>query len=185
MKEDNDRLARGILEVAERRLLHDYPFHARFVAAWDTHATSAIPTVGVTVRQDRILLLFNADFVTTCSLAEVGGVLLHECHHVLFRHVFADPRRFPDAEALLIAEETTANEWIREPLPGNPILLSQYPQLPPGEDTETRYTRLARRHCPRKSGLADQKKRSAVPNSPLADQKNGLRLLDSGPTARS
>lgn len=166
-----EQAARGMIEIAERRLLREHVFHARFLATWHKHPTPAVPTVGVTVRNGRILLLYNVDFVLTCSLAELGGVLLHECNHVLFRHLLADPRRFPDAEALLIAQETTANEWIREPLPGRPILLSQYPQLPAGEDTETRYGRLAehrrrnRRRRYRKSPLTGRNSRHSGPKT--------------------
>jgi len=158
-------LACGMIEVAQRRLLRDYPFHARFVAAWHLQITEILPTVGVTVHNGRILLFFNPRFVVACSLAELGGVLLHECHHVLFGHVFLDPRAFPDVDALLIAEEITANEWVREPLPGNPILLSQYPQLPAGEDTETRYGRLAHDPQQKKWGDRYQKILSAGLNS--------------------
>ena len=35
------------------------------------------------------------------------------------------------------------NEWVPEPLPGDPILLKDFPQLRPMEDTDTRYRRLA------------------------------------------
>ena len=169
----NEQVARGMIEVAQRRLLRDYPFHARFVAAWHSQATEIVPTVGVTVRNGRILLFFNPEFVVACSLPELGGVLLHECHHILFGHVFLDPRTFSDANALLIAEETTVNEWIREPLPGNPILLSQYPQLPAGEDTETRYRRLAQDPEQRKRGDRYQKILSAGLNSVPLEGKTG------------
>jgi hypothetical protein len=51
---------------------------------------------------------------------------------------------FPDRDALVIAQEVSANEFIREPLPGEPIRLENYPQLPPNEDIVTRYMRLVR-----------------------------------------
>lgn len=138
-----DQLAAGMLQIAQQRLLGVYPFHARFVARWHVQASSAVRTMGVTVRSGAIVLLFNPDFVVGCSYAELIGVLLHEVNHLLFDHLFFDPTGFPDCQTLVVAEEVTANEWIHEPLPGNPILLSDYPQLPPNEDTCTRYQRLA------------------------------------------
>ena len=54
------------------------------------------------------------------------------------------PDEFPDRRALVIAQEVTANEWVKEDLPGEPILLSHFPELPADEDTRTRYRRLAR-----------------------------------------
>src|SRR5215211_2006400 len=100
-----------------------YPFHARFLASWTTEATDVVSTMGVTVRHARIKLLFSPSFVADCSFDELAGVLLHEVHHVLFEHVFLDASHFPDAHALLIATEVTANEHIRESLPGRPITL--------------------------------------------------------------
>src|ERR1019366_9161943 len=55
------------------------------------------------------------------------------------------PELYPDAIALTIAQEVTVNEFVPERLPGEPILLKDYPHLPALEDTETRYRRLAAR----------------------------------------
>jgi predicted metal-dependent peptidase len=66
-------------------------------------------------------------------------------NHVLFGHVLHQPRPGENRRARVIAEEVTVNEWVAEPLPGQPILLSDYPYLPANEDTDTRYDRLAQR----------------------------------------
>src|SRR5262249_6759735 len=128
---------------AQQRMLRAYPFYARFVAAWRCQATTRVATMGVTVEHGTIVLYYHPAFVVACTYPELVGVLLHETHHLLFEHLFLDPAQFPDAQALLIAEEVTANEWIHEPLPGTPILLAHFPQLPANEDTLTRYKRLA------------------------------------------
>jgi len=167
----NPQLARGMLEIAQKRMLGTYPLHARFLARWQIGLTHAIPTMAVTVRSSTIWLLYNPDFVVSCSFDELAGVVHHEINHVLFQHVFMEPTAFPDEEALVIAQETSTNEWIPEPLPGAPILLSQFPQLPANEDAATRYRRLARARQDgpiwgRISALLGHKKGDTVPNSP-------------------
>lgn len=167
----DEHLARGLLHIAQQRLLHDHPYHARFIARWELQSAAALRTMGVTIRDGGIALLFNPGFVNSCSPAELGGVLLHEVHHILLGHLTLDPRRFPDAEALLIAEETAANQFVCAPLPGNPILLSQYPGLPSDDDTERRYGRLARKRRDQQRAALYQKSLPAGPDSISADQE--------------
>ena len=81
-------------------------------------------------------LYIGPDFVLDRSPDELRGVLLHEVHHVLFKHLQSDPSDFPDRWARQVAEEVTANEFITEPLPAGAILLSQFPELPPMESTD-------------------------------------------------
>jgi predicted metal-dependent peptidase len=129
--------------AARRRLVHKYPFHARFAAQWALSELASIETVGVTIQAGTIHLLFNPAFVVSCSVAELGAVLLHEIHHLLFGHVWMAPADYPDRRALVIAQEVSANEFVREPFPIRPVLLADYPRLPPNEDTVKRYHRLA------------------------------------------
>lgn len=165
------QLALGMFEIAQRRMLGTYPFHTHLLARWQIEPTQAVPTMGVTVRGSATHLLYNPDFVVSCSFDELAGVVHHEINHLLFEHVFMEPKDFPDEEALVIAQETSANEWIPEPLPGVPILLAQFPELPANEDAATRYRRLARdaqRGQDRgwKSARTGRKSVSTVPNSP-------------------
>jgi predicted metal-dependent peptidase len=97
--------------------------------------------MAVSVPGEDLLLSYAPDFVLSITLAELGGVLLHECHHVIFNHMSMKPKDFPDHFALTVAQEVTVNEFIREPLPGG-VLLKDFPQLPPNESTEERYRRL-------------------------------------------
>lgn len=129
--------------AARRRLIHKYPFHARFAAQWALSELASIETVGVTIRSGTIHLLFNPAFVLSCSAPELGAVLLHEIHHLLFGHLWMKPSEYPDGRALVIAQEVSVNEFVREPFPLRPVLLADYPQLPPNEDTVRRYQRLA------------------------------------------
>src|SRR5262245_19797765 len=98
-------LAAGMLQIAQQRMLRPYPFHARFVAAWRCQATDIVVTAGVTVEQGTIVLYYQPAFVVACTYAELVGVLLHETHHLLFEHPWLDPVQFPDAQALMLAEE--------------------------------------------------------------------------------
>lgn len=136
-------MATGMLDIAQQRLAQAYPFHARFIATWHTQASTLVHTVGVTVSGGKIMLYFDPTFVVACSFPHLMGVLHHEVNHLLFGHVFMDPGDFPDGQALTVAQEITANEWIPEPLPGTPVLLAHFPHLPANEDTCTRYHRLA------------------------------------------
>jgi predicted metal-dependent peptidase len=77
-----------------------------------------IATMAVMMSGEEVLLLHNPTFVLGLPVAQLGGVLLHEVHHVLFRHLVMDPKVFPDRAALIIAQEVTVNEWVQERLLG-------------------------------------------------------------------
>lgn len=142
---DSAREAAGFLQIAVRRMARAHPFHAHLLSLGRFVHDESIETMGVTVRRGELLFLYCPQFVLSCSLDELVGVLHHEVLHVLFGHLTADPARYPDCAARTIAEEVTVNEWVNEPLPGSPVLLEDYPALPAEEDTETRYRRLTRR----------------------------------------
>lgn len=138
-------VAAGMVRAGIARLAGDYPFHARVLERFRPRADPAVGTMGVGLRDDRLELVFAPEFVAGVTADELGGVLLHEVLHVVLGHVTADPGKFPDREARTIAEEVTVNEFVREPLPGQPIVLAMFPNLPPGESTAERYRRLAGR----------------------------------------
>ncbi|MDP2342285.1 MAG: VWA-like domain-containing protein [Deltaproteobacteria bacterium] len=140
---DAERSAAGALAIAEQRMLSKYAFHARLLATWDRRASRETETMGVTVRRGRVSLLYAPEFVVGCTILELVGVLLHEVNHVVFGHLLMTREDFPDRRALIIAQEVTVNEHVLEPLPGAPIILSMFPQLPEGESTKRRYERLA------------------------------------------
>lgn len=108
-------------------------------------------------------------------------------NHLLFEHLFLDPERYPDHQALLVTTEVTANKWIQEPL-----LLAHFPTLPPDEDTHTRYHRLVEERtgengeagCSPKSAPGDQKMVPHVPNSgPDAPKSGSSHHLSACPTS--
>ena len=132
-----------VIRRAAAHLADAYPFHAALLSRWVVVVNRSVATAAVTARLDAVYVVFNVDFVLSISADELRGVLHHELNHVLFGHIFVPPDRFPDHWARIVSTEVTVNEWVSEPLPGAPIVLALYPELPPGEDTDTRYERLA------------------------------------------
>lgn len=137
-------LAGRQLETAVADFIRRYSCFVDLLATCTLLEDPCVRTMGVALRDGRLKLLYNPVFVSGSTREQLVGVIHHEVNHVLFGHVTADPKRFPHRTARLIAEELTANEWVPEPLPGKPITLEQYPQLPANEDTEARYHRLVK-----------------------------------------
>src|SRR6516225_5209812 len=120
------QIAQGKLRLASQRLAERYPFHAAVLERFTIVARPDVGTMGVTVEGGEVLLLHCPAFVLATPVDQLGGVLLHEVHHVVLGHVWADPEAFPDAWARTAAEEVTANEFIREPLPPGAIMLADF-----------------------------------------------------------
>lgn len=144
--------ARSRIELAVKRLGCNYPLHAGILALWGIEESAAVSTMGVGFRGNRLCLVFAPDFVESIGMDELEGVLHHEVNHVMFDHVFHEPEANEDENARIVAEEVTVNEWVPEPLPGKPVLLSQYPFLPANETTEIRYRKLRGRVSGEKRG---------------------------------
>ena len=134
--------ARGQVQVGIQRLAEKYPFHAAVIERLDVQCRADVGTMGVTVAGDKVRMLYDPLFVLETSMDELVGVLLHEVHHVVFGHILVDLSGFPDQWTRTVAEEVSANEFIEEPLPGEPIRLQLFPGLPPMESTDERYDRL-------------------------------------------
>ena len=146
--------ARNRIELAIKRLGHEYPFHAGILASWCIEESATVSTMGVGFRGNRLCLVYAPEFIESVGMNELEGVLHHETNHVLFDHVFHEPDDEEDVDARVAAEEVTTNEWVPEPLPGKPVLLSQYPFLPENETTEVRYGKLRGRASGAKRGKA-------------------------------
>ena len=71
------------------RLLMREPFFAALSRRIDKTPTTAIPTAGVRVNQERAQfeLLFNPEFMAALSDEHKLGVLMHEFYHIIFEHV--------------------------------------------------------------------------------------------------
>lgn len=135
----------GPLALGLRRLVSEHPLYAVLIDKWRLVEDSGIDTMSVGIDYDlRVRLKYNLEFATRITPDELVNVLLHEVLHVVFRHLEMSRAEYPDSMALTVAQEVTVNEFVPDPLPGNPVKLESYPQLPPGESTAERYRRLAR-----------------------------------------
>jgi hypothetical protein len=139
------RQAEGRLRLARDRLAARYPFHLALLGRMrvqDRPPGSGVDTLAVAAEGEELVLLYSPQWVLSVSVAELAGTLLHEVNHVVFGHLGMLAEDYPNRAALTIAMEVTANEFVHEPLPGSPVLLADYPALPPGESTAERYRRL-------------------------------------------
>ncbi len=144
-------IGRAKLSRSLAELLRSHPFHGHIASGWRARPDDDVSTMGVCWACGSIQLLWNPSFVDEISDMELAGVLLHEVHHVVFRHLFLFPERAAptpefDSFAALVAEEVTVNEFVSLPLPGSPMRLEQfqsrYPSLEPFQSTRDRYQRL-------------------------------------------
>ena len=114
-------------------LVRTHPFHGHVASGWRARPDAAVQTMGVYWACGGIQLIWSPDFVNGISEMEVAGVLLHEVHHVVLRHMFIFPEHAApppdfDAYAAVIAQEITVNEFVTLPLPGSPYQLNEYIQ---------------------------------------------------------
>jgi predicted metal-dependent peptidase len=108
--------ALGAIKLATGRLLSRYPLLGGIVSRWQLHADSQIKTMGVGLSDSGGFdLYYSPEFVLSIKLDELVGVLHHEVRHLLYGHPFMEPERFPDNQALVIAQEVTVNENLTEP----------------------------------------------------------------------
>ena len=192
---DIEAEAVAAMQVTIRRLAHNYPFHAALISRWQVGIDEEISTAAVTIRRNDVHLLLNPAFVVQCTLPQLEAVLHHEINHVVFGHLFLDPTNYPDDDAFIIATEVTANEFVREPLPGEPVLLAQYPFLAPHEDTDSRYQHLIAKRAAQKMGMEGRKLGPVVkdsvppgPNSVQLEPKNvpgGPKNVPGGPNSEA
>lgn len=131
-----------------------YPYYAAVLARMQAVEDPSIPVMAVSAHGRHVWLHVNVDYFFQrdkqgqfCNMKFVRGVLLHEVHHVVLGHLgdpeYANPAH-PDLMEL--AMEVSANEFIREPLPGNPpvwTMLKQY-GLAAHQSTLERYELLAK-----------------------------------------
>jgi hypothetical protein len=134
--------------------LTKYPYYAAVLARMQAVEDPSIPVMAVSAHGKHVWLHVNIDYFfrrdqkgQLGNLPFVRGVLLHEVHHVVLGHL-ADPEfdrpAYPDLMEL--AMEVSANEYIREPLPGTPPVWTMFKLygLAAGQSTLERYDLLAR-----------------------------------------
>jgi predicted metal-dependent peptidase len=128
--------------VHEEGFLASYPYYAHLIASIEPVADPSVPAMGVSLH-GRYYLHVNVDRLLL-EPRFLRGILLHELHHVVLGHL-AHPKFFGAAQPDLmqIAQETSANEHIEEPLP-SPVLWQHFERfgLRAGQSTMERYEKL-------------------------------------------
>ena len=195
--------ARHKLSRAIETLTRTMPFHAEVMSAWTAKADPAVGTCGVFWEHGAIQMRYSPAWLDSLSVPEACGVLVHECLHLLFGHPFLQARSgliaggndggdaspaSIDSRALLVATETTVNEFVKTfPLPGSPLLLEQFPQLAPLQSTLVRYE-LLRRSAPERlgGGTDDQTgdRRADQPAESTDDHSGWQSIREAGTVAR-
>jgi len=155
-------------------LVRTMPFHAELMSTWAAKADPAVNTCGVFWDRGALQMRYAPAWFDSLSVEEICGVLVHECMHVMFGHVNISLDENTDRLALLVATETTANEFVRAfPLPGDPLLIEQFPQLAPLQSTMVRYHLLERAPEDRSDGSsADDSGDDQQPGAPNGSLDN-------------
>lgn len=136
---------RGWLDefVRDSTFLERHPYYAHVLARITPVADPSVPAMGLSLHGGRYYLHVNADSLLRTPQFLVG-ILLHEVHHLVLGHL-AHPKFFgaEHPDLMQIAQETSANEHIEEPLP-DPVLWTHFERfgLRPGQSTIERYELL-------------------------------------------
>ena len=132
--------------VANSAFLDRYPYYSFILAQMTAVEDPTVDVMAVCTYREKIYLRVNVDFFVR-QLQYLNGVLLHEVHHVVLGHL-TDPK-FHDAvhpDLIGLAMEISANEYISEPLPGQPAKWQDYTRfgIQSGQSTLQRYELLVR-----------------------------------------
>jgi predicted metal-dependent peptidase len=134
--------------VHESHFLVRYPYYAHVLVALEPVHDPSVPWLGISLhpargRGARYYLHVNIAALTR-EPQYLRGILLHEVHHIVLGHA-AHPKFFGAAQPDLmqLAQETSANEHIDEPLP-EPVLWQHFERLglTAGQSTLERYEKL-------------------------------------------
>jgi predicted metal-dependent peptidase len=135
--------------IHQGAFLAKYRYHAAVVARLDPVEDPCIHVMAVSAHGRRFYLHVNVDFFVKppANLRYLAGVLLHEVHHIVLGHLSHPKfRAAAHPDLMELAMEMSANEFIREPLPGHPVVWNDFTALgiTSGQSTLERYERLVR-----------------------------------------
>jgi predicted metal-dependent peptidase len=138
--------------LAESRFLARYPQYAAVLAQFEPLGTSEVPMMAVALHRPLdanpiVRLYVNVDYFLEHP-AHFPGILLHEIHHVVFRHVSDDQFHcVTHPQMMEVAMELAANEGIQETLP-SPLRWQDFQDLgiQAKQSTMHRYRLLCEAH---------------------------------------
>jgi predicted metal-dependent peptidase len=162
--------ARGWLAafVREPRFLEKYPYYAAVLALLEPVHDPSVKQMAVSFENGRFYLHVNQSYFAKHP-DHLAGILLHEVHHIVLGHLTHPKfRDVADREAMEMAMEMAANEYVEEALP-DPIVWKPYARfgMKPGMSTMERYEVLAALHRAHKGAL-DAKKPTVDDHGPWA-----------------
>lgn len=107
-------------------LMWNEPFYSRIIRSLNKKETNDIPTAGVLAKEGEFHLYWNRYFLSSLSKKKIGGLLKHECLHLVYNHT-TERRRTPHiiwnwATDLAINTQLDENELPKGGLfPGKPL----------------------------------------------------------------
>jgi predicted metal-dependent peptidase len=118
--------------VSQPDFVRSYRYYAAILSRLDPINDATVPVMGVSAHGRRFYLHVNVDYFLQppTNLQYLKGVLLHEVHHIILGHL--SHRKFREAahpQLMELAMEMSANEFIKEPLPGHPPRWQDYNQF--------------------------------------------------------
>ncbi|MCC7542649.1 MAG: hypothetical protein IT379_40915 [Deltaproteobacteria bacterium] len=120
----------------------EHSLHAAILARARFEADEQVRVMGVTLSGGAPLFLYSRAAMRRARPRQIAAVLLHELGHLLLFHVVKPIGSFEHPGARRLAEEVSANAFVKGfPFPERPILLSDF-GLPEGESTDVRYRKL-------------------------------------------
>lgn len=129
-----------IEKVVINLLSNNGVFYASLLSQMTRIATDKIPTLGVTIRNGRIELYWNPEFLEQLkTVKEKRAVLEHECMHIVMDHISRSKDR--DPQLFNIAADLAINQLISD-LPKDCVTLDKFPndfKLPPKSMAEVYY----------------------------------------------
>ncbi len=145
------RLRQGWFEsmLDQTRFLQRYPHYAAIVARLIPVATESVPVMAICLRHwddsgSTFQLMVNVRFFEK-NPQYWPGVLIHEIQHALLGHLTEVKfHSVSNPNAMELAIEISANEFIQEPLPGKRLTVSLFSKfgIRPGQSTMERYALL-------------------------------------------
>lgn len=155
-----DELETEFCKVTSTLTFKSNPFYASVLMQCARVYTFEVPTLAVTVTQ-QVLLLVNPHFFMgkakfknkeTGEVKEAGcktteqrvAVIEHELLHLIFYHL-SRGLRHSDHETSNIAADAVCNQYVRYPLPGDPVLCEKL-GLPKEKDLDWYYNELRKRN---------------------------------------
>ncbi len=135
--------------VRRERFLAKYRYYAAILERLDPIEDEHVPVMAVSQHGRRCYLHINVHYFLNPveRMQYVPGVLLHEVHHVVMGHLSNPRLREVEHPGLMeLAMEISANEFISEPLPGEPPTVQRFARfgIRAGQSTRERYDILVR-----------------------------------------